>query len=590
MIVVMSFNGEDGRRLNQLQKSIFSLEDMQEPMQSCMVYRNLSLKLQSWKAESCQYDPLKSIISNGPYDRQHTQLLQRYSTCLDSNAETHKHKVDRVIGRLDIKRSNDVTFQGLSFNVLQETHPYLVVGSRVGFPAMDELIFQGAPPMASSSLTPVVVQPQSVVFPPSNYISSPKRPPPIQTQKFGKTGSNWSTSGAHEDTSTEFKKAKGGFDRPVKSAAGSDCSGYNSRQTNGRGRDNRTFSQREDEAANNKSTSPFLTAREQLQVNNSKKQGVVATNKRSLGTRRVTSKFVSPLAKNDQDSDYSDSRDGSNRAAYNDGANEGLANVEVDERLKNIDPKMIELIKNEIIDHGNQVGWEDIAGLDHAKKTVQEIVVWPMLRPDLFTGLRGPVKGLLLFGPPGTGKTLIGRCIASQSGATFFSISASSLTSKWIGEGEKMVRALFAVARCNQPAVVFIDEIDSLLSSRSSEEHESSRRLKTEFLIQLDGAGTKSDDRILIIGATNRPEEIDEAARRRLVKRLYIPLPEDSARQTIINTLLNEQVHSLTPQDIESIVRRTEGYSGADMNNLCKEAALGPIRSISNILHVTMDQ
>lgn len=127
--------------------------------------------------------------------------------------------------------------------------------------------------------------------------------------------------------------------------------------------------------------------------------------------------------------------------------------------------------------------WDDIAGLNYAKTTIKEAVVWPILRPDIFTGLRRPPRGILLFGPPGTGKTLIGRCIASQSKSTFFSISASSLTSKWIGEGEKMVRALFAVASVYQPAVIFIDEIDSLLCQRSENEHESSRRLKVIYSI-----------------------------------------------------------------------------------------------------------
>ncbi len=195
----------------------------------------------------------------------------------------------------------------------------------------------------------------------------------------------------------------------------------------------------------------------------------------------------------------------------------------------------------------------------------------------------------MLFGPPGTGKTLIGKCIASQAKATFFSISASSLTSKWVGEGEKLVRALFAVARCNQPAVIFIDEIDSLLTQRTDGEFEASRRIKTEFLVQFDGAGTSSEDRILIIGATNRPQEIDEAARRRLVKRLYIPLPDYPARLQIVQNLLGGQKHDLTDADLASVCNQADGYSGSDMDNLCREAALGPIRSIKDILMVTQD-
>ena len=125
----------------------------------------------------------------------------------------------------------------------------------------------------------------------------------------------------------------------------------------------------------------------------------------------------------------------------------------------------------------------------------------------------------------GTGKTLIGKAVAHQTGATFFSISSSSLTSKWIGEGEKTVRVLFALAAYYQPSVIFIDEVDSLLCQRSSDENEASRRMKTEFLVQLDGAGTDQTARVVVVGATNRPEELDEAARRRFVKRLYIPLP-----------------------------------------------------------------
>ncbi|XP_015235614.1 PREDICTED: fidgetin-like protein 1 [Cyprinodon variegatus] len=336
----------------------------------------------------------------------------------------------------------------------------------------------------------------------------------------------------------------------------------------------------------------FKTAREQFIVEQQKKQsyqpqrahppGMAAAMKKSLGANRprgASSKFVSPIPRQEEE----------------DGAAGRNPNAEpqiLDERLKNFEPKIVELIMSEIMDHGPPVAWDDIAGLEFAKTTIKEIVVWPMLRPDIFTGLRGPPKGILLFGPPGTGKTLIGKCIACQSGATFFSISASSLTSKWVGEGEKMVRALFAIARCHQPAVIFIDEIDSLLSQRTDGEHDSSRRIKTEFLVQLDGATTAADDRILVVGATNRPQEIDEAARRRLAKRLYIPLPEASARRQIVTNLMAREKNQLRDQELELVVTATDGFSGADMTQLCREAALGPIRGIrlSDIATISADQ
>ena len=194
---------------------------------------------------------------------------------------------------------------------------------------------------------------------------------------------------------------------------------------------------------------------------------------------------------------------------------------------------MVETIENEIMEKDCNTTWDDIAGLEFAKKTINEIIIWPMLRPDIFKGIRAPPRGIMFFGPPGTGKTLLGKAIACQSKSTFLSISASVLTSKWVGEGEKMVRTMFAIAAIHQPSVVFIDEIDSLLCSRSDADQEGSRRIKTEFLVQLDGANTFAgeEDRILIIGATNRPHDLDEAVRRRLVKRLYIPMPNAAGRR-----------------------------------------------------------
>lgn len=262
------------------------------------------------------------------------------------------------------------------------------------------------------------------------------------------------------------------------------------------------------------------------------------------------------------------------------------------ESLKHFDKKIVDVIFNEIMDFSPNIKWDDIAGLDFVKTTIQEIVIWPLLRPDIFTGLRAPPRGILLFGPPGTGKTLIGKCIATESNSTFFCISASSLASKWVGESEQLVRALFTVANLNQPAVIFIDEIDSLLSQRSDKDQDFSRKLKTEFLVQFDGAKTSSESRVLVVGATNRPHELDEAARRRFVKRLYVPLPEESARRQIIETLLGAHQRSLTDADLQRICEETKGYSCSDVTHLCKEAAMGPIRCIGpeNIKTVSIDQ
>ncbi|XP_072755713.1 fidgetin-like protein 1 [Anoplolepis gracilipes] len=328
-------------------------------------------------------------------------------------------------------------------------------------------------------------------------------------------------------------------------------------------------SSNEETKTENSALDSFRSAKDELYIQEMKRNK--SAPKKTLGGRSTAnSQFVCPFKRDKEKSIQS------NNPLQNKTNTEEVE----DERLRNIDPEMIELIKNEIMESDKTITWDDIAGLEYIKKTVKEVVVFPMLRPDIFTGLRRPPKGILFFGPPGTGKTLIGKCIASQSKSTFFSISASSLTSKWIGNGEKMVRALFAVARVHQPSVVFIDEIDSLLTQRSETEHESSRRLKTEFLVQLDGATTSEDDRILIVGATNRPQELDEAARRRLVKRLYVPLPELEARKQIINNLLRSVRHNLDEADIMRIAEKSAGYSGADMKNLCMEASMEPIRSI----------
>lgn len=241
---------------------------------------------------------------------------------------------------------------------------------------------------------------------------------------------------------------------------------------------------------------------------------------------------------------------------------------------KGVDEQAAKQIFNEIVVQGDEVHWDDVAGLEIAKKALKEAVVYPFLRPDLFMGLREPARGMLLFGPPGTGKTMLARAVATESRSTFFSISASSLTSKYLGESEKLVRALFSLAKALAPSIIFVDEIDSLLSSRSgSGEHEATRRIKTEFLIQWSdlqraAAGREQSEkekergdasRVLVLAATNLPWAIDEAARRRFVRRQYIPLPEDETRAIQLRTLLGHQKHSLDERNIQRLVMLTDG-------------------------------
>ncbi|KIX00741.1 uncharacterized protein Z518_09806 [Rhinocladiella mackenziei CBS 650.93] len=310
--------------------------------------------------------------------------------------------------------------------------------------------------------------------------------------------------------------------------------------------------------------------------------------RRSRGARTDTAKTITPPSTDGESLED----DGSELAEEKKRIVKVLKNLP-----KGLDENSAKQILNEIVVKGDEVHWDDVAGLSAAKKALKEAVVYPFLRPDLFMGLREPARGMLLFGPPGTGKTMLARAVATESKSTFFAISASSLTSKWHGESEKLVRALFALAKALAPSIIFVDEIDSLLSARSgSSEHEASRRSKTEFLIQwsdLQRAAAGKDttvgdaSRVLVLAATNCPWDIDDAARRRFVRRQYIPLPEAETRKTQIRTLLGHQNHDLSAEDIERLVELTEGYSGSDITALAKDAAMGPLRHLGEALLFT---
>jgi len=190
---------------------------------------------------------------------------------------------------------------------------------------------------------------------------------------------------------------------------------------------------------------------------------------------------------------------------------------------------------------------------------------------------------VLLFGPPGTGKTFLAKAVATESNAkSFFAASAASLTSKYVGESEKMVRALFRIARERQPSVIFLDEVDSLLSARGDGDQESSRRMKTEFLVQLDGAGTSREDRILFMAATNRPWDLDDALLRRVPRRVLIPLPDSTARRVILDGLLDrgDVAQKISASDRAAIVNATANYSASDLRLLAEDAVQEPLREL----------
>lgn len=269
---------------------------------------------------------------------------------------------------------------------------------------------------------------------------------------------------------------------------------------------------------------------------------------------------------------------------------------EMMDNLQGVDRQACEQILDEIIVTDEKLTWDDLAGLKQAKKSLKETVVYPFLRPDLFKGLREPISGMLLFGPPGTGKTMIAKTVANESHSTFFSISASSLLSKYLGESEKLIRALFYIAKKLSPSIIFFDEIDSLLTTRGDGENESSRRVKTEFLIQwssLTSATSHQETdtpRVLVLAATNLPWAIDDAARRRLTRRLYIPLPESETRLAQLRNLFKRSHHSLSDRDFILIANMTEGYSNSDLTALAKEAAMEPIRDLGENLMNIGDQ
>ncbi|XP_034084294.1 ATPase family AAA domain-containing protein 1-A isoform X2 [Gymnodraco acuticeps] len=225
------------------------------------------------------------------------------------------------------------------------------------------------------------------------------------------------------------------------------------------------------------------------------------------------------------------------------------------------------------------VTWRDIAGLDETINELQDTVILPFQKRHLLTGskLFQPPKGVLLFGPPGCGKTMIAKATAKASGCKFINLQASTLTDMWYGESQKLTAAVFSLAVKIQPCIIFIDEIDSFLRNRSSLDHEATAMMKAQFMSLWDGLDTSSTTQVMVMGASNRPQDVDPAILRRMPATFYVGLPSTRQRQDILRLILAGENLS-NAINLKEIAERTEGYSGSDLRELCRDAAMYRVR------------
>ncbi|CAG4982195.1 unnamed protein product [Colias eurytheme] len=225
------------------------------------------------------------------------------------------------------------------------------------------------------------------------------------------------------------------------------------------------------------------------------------------------------------------------------------------------------------------VNWKDIAGLDNLIKELRETVILPIQKRELFADSRltQPPKGVLLHGPPGCGKTLIAKATAKEANMSFINLDVSLLTDKWYGETQKLAAAVFSLAVKLQPCIVFIDEIESFLRTRTAHDHEATAMMKTQFMSLWDGLITDPSCTVIIMGATNRPQDLDKAIQRRMPATFHVPMPSEAQRERILQLILHQEPLA-ADIDYKKLAACTEGFSGSDLHEVCRQAAVYRVR------------
>lgn len=225
------------------------------------------------------------------------------------------------------------------------------------------------------------------------------------------------------------------------------------------------------------------------------------------------------------------------------------------------------------------ISWKDIGGLSGVIEEIKETVILPIKQKELFknSSLLGAPKGVLLYGPPGCGKTLLAKATAREAGCRFVNLQVSSLTDKWYGESQKLAAAVFSLAIKLQPCIIFIDEIDSFLRVRNTTDHEATAMMKAQFMTLWDGLMTDSSSQVIVMGATNRPQDVDRAILRRMPCAFRVGLPNSEQRREILNIILqNERLGY--DVDLDELAEMTEGFSGSGLKEVCRVAAMSCVR------------